>query len=830
MRRYLHIFRNIAVASASIFAMQAVFFVSHAHAATITVNSQADAQADDGDCTLREAIISANADAVSGASGGECSAGSGADTIEFNLSDTSSYALGASPGYEISLTAALPHIVEPVDINGYSQPLSSVNTAASPAPPNAKILVEISGSSMGGFGGNYHCFSVLGATDVTFRGMLITDCGGDGIRMDGATNVTIQGNYIGLGYDDTLDVALISKPNGGTGTGMAYGNGVYIENSSFTQIGGINPEDRNIISGNQFSEVLINSYYLGNSQSDPADSDHTSFQGNYFGLAGDGLTAMPCGYDFGHGNALLITHSSDDLIGGTDPGARNVIASSKEYGISFRNGSHNSVVENNYIGTDYTGNGVVSHSLGTGHPEAAVSVAQVSNGGYNLGSWNIRVGGPLDTQRNIIGGNSHTSGVPRGIGVFIHDGVSNNTVQNNYIGVGADGTTPIPNQTAGVEVDRSDATLIRDNRIANNATGIDSNYLTTDITILSNRISDNSQFGIRLFNTNNFVIGRPGDGNIVFASGLANILATGISLSGYPMSDGKIQANSIGVDNWETPANPSILGGAGILIGYGDPTRLLVGGVNSGEGNVIVGSQAMGVGISGLTVEAFSASVATTDVSILGNSIYGTDLTSTPLSLTSGEGIDLYMGIDETIPPDGQPDVFVDLGQNPNDPAGSVPAMANDFLNRPEIAAVSQEGSTVTAVFDANVTGAGADEYRIEFFSNGDASTAQLQTYLGAVTVPTGLAQAAAFTIPSGMDLTGRYVTATVTQLNGTTGDNNGGFGATSEISDPILATVTAPSSLAETGQALRVLIILACTGLVGSAIYISYQRRKLKS
>src|SRR4051812_3269892 len=52
-----------------------------AQAATITVSTEVDRRANDGECALREAIISANADAASGAASGECAAGSGADTI-----------------------------------------------------------------------------------------------------------------------------------------------------------------------------------------------------------------------------------------------------------------------------------------------------------------------------------------------------------------------------------------------------------------------------------------------------------------------------------------------------------------------------------------------------------------------------------------------------------------------------------------------------------------------------------------------------------------------------------------------------------------------------
>ncbi len=47
----------------------------------ITVNSIADIVADDGQCTLREAITAANSDTASGVSSGECPAGSGDDTI-----------------------------------------------------------------------------------------------------------------------------------------------------------------------------------------------------------------------------------------------------------------------------------------------------------------------------------------------------------------------------------------------------------------------------------------------------------------------------------------------------------------------------------------------------------------------------------------------------------------------------------------------------------------------------------------------------------------------------------------------------------------------------
>ncbi|MBP1701876.1 MAG: hypothetical protein H6Q38_983, partial [Chloroflexi bacterium] len=55
-------------------------------ATEIVVNSLADSLSNDGTCTLREAVIAANKDASTGDKPGECAAGSGSDTITFDLS------------------------------------------------------------------------------------------------------------------------------------------------------------------------------------------------------------------------------------------------------------------------------------------------------------------------------------------------------------------------------------------------------------------------------------------------------------------------------------------------------------------------------------------------------------------------------------------------------------------------------------------------------------------------------------------------------------------------------------------------------------------------
>jgi CSLREA domain-containing protein len=80
-------------------------------AATLTVNSLADVEADDGACTLREAIISANSGTGSGSQPGECAPGEFEpvlDRIEFSAGTTGTLMLGS----------ALPALLDPVEIIG----------------------------------------------------------------------------------------------------------------------------------------------------------------------------------------------------------------------------------------------------------------------------------------------------------------------------------------------------------------------------------------------------------------------------------------------------------------------------------------------------------------------------------------------------------------------------------------------------------------------------------------------------------------------------------------------------------------------------------------
>ena len=169
--------------------------------AAINVNSTSDAAANDGLCTLREAITAANLNAASGAASGECAAGAGDDTITFSVTGT------------INLTGALPDIASNVTISG---------------PGSAQLTVRRD------TGGNYRIFTVNTGVAAAISGLTATNgrtpdgaagnFGGDGGNGGGVSNsgtltltdVTVTGNATGAGGAGTS-----SGGKGGSGGGLS---------------------------------------------------------------------------------------------------------------------------------------------------------------------------------------------------------------------------------------------------------------------------------------------------------------------------------------------------------------------------------------------------------------------------------------------------------------------------------------------------------------------------------------------------------------------------------------------------------------------------------
>jgi trimeric autotransporter adhesin len=164
-------------------------FCSALEAATFTVTSTADTggncNATPTNCTLRQAINSANSDVLS-------------DTIAFNI----------PPAGTITITpaSALPIITRGVFIDGYSQPGAIANTSATGF--NAVIKIRLSGSSIPTEVG-LRAQPTVGA--VTVAGLAITDFNasaigvfGAAIEASGSSAVSVRGCAIGLAPNFTV--------------------------------------------------------------------------------------------------------------------------------------------------------------------------------------------------------------------------------------------------------------------------------------------------------------------------------------------------------------------------------------------------------------------------------------------------------------------------------------------------------------------------------------------------------------------------------------------------------------------------------------------------
>jgi CSLREA domain-containing protein len=130
---------------------------------TITVNTLLDSSvASDGMCSLREAINNANA--MSDTTGGDCTAGTGNDTIAFSVSGT------------ITVASALPSIANTIEIDGTGQTIAidgggsnSIFVNSSGALTTLNNLTISNGATTGNGGGVLNNGN-LTVTNATFLG------------------------------------------------------------------------------------------------------------------------------------------------------------------------------------------------------------------------------------------------------------------------------------------------------------------------------------------------------------------------------------------------------------------------------------------------------------------------------------------------------------------------------------------------------------------------------------------------------------------------------------------------------------------------------------
>jgi hypothetical protein len=365
--------------------------------ATITVTSASDTVATDGAVTLREAILSVNAGASVNADVVPVGAYGAADAIHFAIPGT-----GVRT---ISPASPLPQIAVSVELDATTQPGFS-------GPPR----IELDGSNAGAATDGLQI--VVGA--VTVRGFVIKRFGGNGVFGGG----NFKGNYIG-----TDSSGMRAAPNGGSGLfgggivggstasqrnvvsgnrasgivligngGRAVGNYVGVGADGATPVGngavgvevvgngntvgGLAPQDRNVIANNTWGVVL------------ETGSNDNVVQGNLIGWDLSQSTPLP------NSSEGIIIGGSGNRIGGESGGAGNAIAFTHK-GISTPFGTGNTILANSIVPV-----GAQETSLDLGANNLTPNDAcDVDTGANNLQNF------PVLTEVTSAGGSSRFVGV-----------------------------------------------------------------------------------------------------------------------------------------------------------------------------------------------------------------------------------------------------------------------------------------------------------------------------------------------------------------------------------------------------------------------------------
>lgn len=331
-------------------------------------------------------------------------------------------------------------------------------------------FIGLAGSGSVGIGNQFGVQIVAGASNNIIGGLtpgsrnvISGTANGKGVQISdlGTTRNKVQGNFIGTDF------------TGNSALGQSFG--VTLESgASNNLIGGTAPEARNVIAGNAFGVFVVNEFTSDN-----------KIQGNFIGTNAAGSLAL--------GNTtqgIDIEGARNTLVGGTTPGAGNLISGNGNGVIVV--GSTNTVIQGNRIGTNVAG----TSALGN----AQVGINSIDNVA-------LQIGGASTAARNVISGNTGT-----GIALARTNGAQ---IQGNFIGLAADGLTPLGNGGFGVALlDESSNNLIggttpgTGNAIAHNSRsgvligsdpgGLGAAAAGEGNAILGNSIFNNVQLGIDL--------------------------------------------------------------------------------------------------------------------------------------------------------------------------------------------------------------------------------------------------------------------------------------------------------------------------------------------
>ncbi len=614
-----------------------------------------------GELTLRDALT-----ALDGTSSGNATAvGTATNTITFAIPGSGPRTITVGGG---NVNRPLPSVTRQVFLDGWSQggsgyhgaPLIVLtgvgNLTLAAGSDNSTVrgfviqqaLLSV-GIEVSGSGGNLITANYVG-TDA--NGVSADGNDSVGIQIDnGATANTVGGTAASAGNLISGGLTGVVIEGVGTSGNVLLGNRIGTDKSGTAAIGSGGYPGVQISGGATANTVGGTAAGAGNLIAGNGDmgvwikdsgTSANAVLGNTIGTDPSGTVALA-----NFGGVAIDTGATANSVGGTAPGAGNLISGNKHYGVEIGGaGASGNVVLGNLIGTDRSG----TVALGNGDSGVMIEGGATDN----------TVGGTATGAGNVISANGRVGVLIGQFGLPLRGGLtSGNVVLGNLIGTDVSGTLALGNEgSCGVSLSNG-ATADTIGGTAAGAANVVSGNKNDGIDIggsgnlvLGNRVGTDLSGTLAIGNgfgavfpifSNGIVLG--GTDNTVggIGAGAANVISgnagTGVSLQGGGTSGNVLLGNLIGSDATGEAALPN--GNVGVSLGLG-ASNDTVGGTAAGAGNLISGNGGGGIGLGNGNDYHTSGNV------IQGNLI-GTDLKGTAKLPNRGVGIDVLISTGNTI-------------------------------------------------------------------------------------------------------------------------------------------------------------------------------------
>lgn len=340
--------------------------------------------------------------------------------------------------HTIALASKLPQITQPLQIDGTTQAGTSCGTLV-PTDANGVIrasntphalMVEVTTKNIPNTQAGVVFDLDSAASNTLLKGLVINGSqNGDDLIISRASNTTIECSYIGTNVQ---------------GDGIPSSVGV-------AGIGLYAPGTNAIVRNNLIGSSGTTGIY--------ADASDARIEANIIGLDKTGSTPLPQAWRGESAGVKVdaprvdVTHN---IIGGYD----NAINGS---------GASELKIRGNYLG------------VGLDEVTTTTGVLQRWAIRYLNDSDNVTIGGTTDADRNVIA---------RGEGDGIRlEGTSNAHILGNYLGLGADGATPLQRQGNGINLISTAQPVIENNTIVNSSSaGINRESSCSDLLVSNNYI------------------------------------------------------------------------------------------------------------------------------------------------------------------------------------------------------------------------------------------------------------------------------------------------------------------------------------------------------